>query len=201
MTIETSRFRPGCPWHDETSILASGECGVCECELADFIFENVSRAGQTRMFNCLVWRAGFRTVEQVRGLSFRDLMSIKNFGKKQFGLLQLALGNGPQVVLQDRSVGIKMEKLKIEKNIPIPNTAKRPGAYAADAIPWDEMQVGDSVIFRHNASGLKKRAAKHGLDILIKGHEPLLGAKGAQFSSWRIWCLGKRPIGAAVNGE
>ena len=58
--------------------------------------------------------------------------------------------------------------IKIEKNIPAPETRGRRPQYE---IPWDDMKVGDSFLFEGSVSTIHRSAKAYGVNMVTKRTE------------------------------
>ncbi len=81
--------------------------------------------------------------------------------------------------------------ITIDKGVPIPGKNGRPsGVHQYDEIPWEQMQIGDSVyIKRKSAGGIKNRAKAHGFSVLIRRENEIgLNANGEPvYEGFRVW--------------
>ncbi|HJX51578.1 MAG TPA: hypothetical protein VJ801_02320 [Polyangia bacterium] len=76
--------------------------------------------------------------------------------------------------------------LEIEKGVPLPKKFQAKKISMLDQIPWQQMEIGDSVYLKHTGCcGVHKRAKGHGLLVAIK-------ADGwPAHTGFRIWVIGK----------
>jgi hypothetical protein len=79
--------------------------------------------------------------------------------------------------------------IRIEKNIPIP-IAKNQRKVHLDALPWKQMEVGDSFVYEgHSSGGLHLAAQRAGIKIVIRvqGAEPGSNGGPPLARSFRVW--------------
>ena len=95
--------------------------------------------------------------------------------------------NPPILPTAPQGDGTDAPLLKIEKGIPVPE--RRTGKkihHPFNAIPWKDLEIGDSVRVEHTScGGLHKRAAVHGMRIIIRGENPQ--GKARAFKAFRLW--------------
>jgi hypothetical protein len=79
--------------------------------------------------------------------------------------------------------------VSIEKDIPIPPPKSQRKANL-DALPWKQMEVGDSFVYEgHSSGGLHLAAQRAGIKIVIRVQSADPGTNGGppKARSFRIW--------------
>jgi hypothetical protein len=72
----------------------------------------------------------------------------------------------------------------IERNVPIPPRRRSERQVTLDALPWSQMEIGDSFVYEGGSSGGMKNAARRaGIEIEIR----VLRIEGRAARSFRIW--------------